>query len=157
MCRIRISLIICWLSIEKHVIPPLINDFCILTFGDKDSEIKAIVTNRDLFKWNVKDSNVCSFCSEYEESIYHLFYECDYVQILWRAIQKFVYDRGRLEFCVNFESIILNTQPGPAANLPNGLCLITKQFIYTKRCMNQPLTEIELCHTSEVWKIQKSI
>ena len=45
---------------------------------------RAIVTNKYLYKCNIKDSDKCYFCGMCVESIEHLFFDCVHVQQLWK-------------------------------------------------------------------------
>ena len=38
-----------------------------------------IICNIDLKAWGIKDSDICTFCEEEQESMIHLFWECRYV------------------------------------------------------------------------------
>ena len=40
-------------------------------------------TNMFLFKINVKDSPLCTFCQRNNETLEHLFWDCDYVSNVW--------------------------------------------------------------------------
>lgn len=43
----------------------------------------AVVTNIQLQKWKIIQSDRCTFCNEYAKSLKHLFWECDKVKIIW--------------------------------------------------------------------------
>ena len=50
---------------------------------------RILGTNRSLFKMKITQSPLCSFCRETDETIEHLFWECDHVQsLLHRATDK---------------------------------------------------------------------
>ena len=45
--------------------------------------------NNALYKMNLVDSPLCSFCKEQNESISHFFYDCRVTQSLWHEVQHF--------------------------------------------------------------------
>ena len=49
---------------------------------------RIIATNKLLYKINIKDNPFCTFCQLEEETIAHLFFECDHVQKLWSELKK---------------------------------------------------------------------
>ena len=44
-----------------------------------------IPCRRDLYKWNKINSQLCIYCGE-NETLIHVYYECKYVNIIWRSI-----------------------------------------------------------------------
>ena len=48
----------------------------------------SIVTSRCLKRWNIIESDLCTFCNLQEETIIHLLYLCPKVQPLWSALKE---------------------------------------------------------------------
>ena len=48
---------------------------------------RILATNRFLFKLNMSPSEMCTFCHNHSETIFHLFIECQYVENLWKKIR----------------------------------------------------------------------
>ena len=50
--------------------------------------LKKIVTNVDLFEWNVVDTKICTWCNREDETLKHILYDCQFVQpiINWFAL-----------------------------------------------------------------------
>ena len=44
-----------------------------------------LFTNDKLFKIALSDSDKCSFCGTYMEDLYHLFFNCSFVQVFWNS------------------------------------------------------------------------
>ena len=44
---------------------------------------RILSTNSLLFKWKLKETQLCNFCNEAKETILHLFWECNIVKSLW--------------------------------------------------------------------------
>ena len=43
----------------------------------------VLFLNKKLHSFGIKPSTLCSFCNLYDETPYHMFYECDRVKCLW--------------------------------------------------------------------------
>ena len=101
---------------------------------------RALVTNIHLSKWNIVQSANCTFCCEEVETAVHLLVECPIVQYLWRNV--FIYIKECFSIEVSEPSttaIILNDVHKGHPKAVNMLVLITKQFIYSQKCMGQQL------------------
>ena len=44
--------------------------------------------NKKLHIFGIKSSPLCSFCNVYEETPFHIFYECDHVKFLWSELDQ---------------------------------------------------------------------
>ena len=51
---------------------------------------RAIVTNVQLYKWGIKDTSMCTFCNLYEESVIHVFCECEIAMQLWQHVKGYL-------------------------------------------------------------------
>ena len=49
---------------------------------------RILPTNRFLHLRNIRDNNLCSFCNREEESVSHLFWDCDIVKNFWTNLQN---------------------------------------------------------------------
>ena len=49
-------------------------------------------TNDKLFKIGLSDSDKCSFCGTYTEDLYHLFFNCSFVQAFWNVFTIWCFD-----------------------------------------------------------------
>ena len=52
---------------------------------------RIIATQNYLFKINLVNDNLCSFCKNETESILHLFWECVYTQMFWADVHIWLY------------------------------------------------------------------
>ena len=109
--------------------------------------LRAIITNVHLFRWGLKQNNKCTFCSEEKETYLHLFVYCKKVQLLWIYVEQFMmrYNNNMIDFGTDkvVTNLLITDQPG---HIKNFLCLITKQYIYRQRCLQQELSVTELKH-----------
>ena len=53
---------------------------------------RIIPTNRHLFLLKIKDSPLCNLCNAYEQTIAHLFWNCEYVLSFWNALLDHIKD-----------------------------------------------------------------
>lgn len=51
-----------------------------------------LFTNDKLFKIGLSDSDKCSFCGTYTEDLYHLFFNCSFVQAFWNVFTVWWFD-----------------------------------------------------------------
>ena len=107
--------------------------------------MRAITTNIHLERWKIRDSSTCSFCDNDEkETIHHLFWDCDIVANLWRAMEMLMYEITGHTFSVSFEKVITNMVHVNPRHVANLICLATKQYIYRQRCLGKDLSRLEL-------------
>ena len=97
----------------------------------------ALITNIQLRRWGIKQTELCTFCEKYVESTVHLMWECEFVQTIWQNVETYInrYNIALTEF--NVKNVMLNTVAFNTANVKNFLCLVTKQYIYRKKCENK--------------------
>ena len=99
----------------------------------------AIITNVDLYCWNVRQSEQCSFCSQARETVAHLFFECYTIQELWRSISDLIMDLFKVSPNVTMKSIMFNSILDDRSHVANLICLLVKQYIYRQRCLDKPI------------------
>lgn len=49
-----------------------------------------LVTNEDLFKWKIADSDICVWCREEIESLPHIYLECEVVKQFWANLVSWI-------------------------------------------------------------------
>lgn len=64
-----------------------------------------MATNTFLTKIGIKDLNTCIFCRENNETLLHLFYECQYVSQFWQTLETFI-----KTICSNFADYELSKE-----------------------------------------------
>ena len=47
---------------------------------------RILPTNKKLFQYNIKQSSDCEYCGQAEESLIHLFCECDIASVIWQEV-----------------------------------------------------------------------
>ena len=100
---------------------------------------KAISTNIHLKHWKIKESDSCSFCKSTRETIRHLFVDCEKIQKLWKGVSLLVKSLGNSsQLVLDYENIMFNKIDNSRmqSTITNFICLVTKQYIYRTRCLN---------------------
>ena len=69
---------------------------------------RIIPTNVFLYKCKIKSSNICDFCSSYNETFEYLFWECRFVQILWNELTK-LFQRNKINVKLHLKEICLGS------------------------------------------------
>ena len=90
--------------------------------------------NERLFKFNIVDSPLCSFCGAYNESIKHLFCTCTVTQKLWDQLKSWLYKVISFPI-LEPKTVILGLPSETTSNyiLINHIILLFKRFIFVKR------------------------
>ena len=114
---------------------------------------RGLVTNIQLKKWGMEENDLCYFCQKHRETLLHLFWECEEVQALWKQVVDFLKKEFKVnnkELCAS--SIISNDICQPRNHAGNFICLLTKQFIYSQRCLKKDISFPAL--KAKIFKIQ---
>ena len=90
---------------------------------------RILITNSFLYKYGLKETELCTFCTETKESLVHIFWECNYVRNFWLSIGNFLKICG-LSLPFNAKDIIVClTEHGSAQGTINNVLLILKYYI----------------------------
>lgn len=120
---------------------------------------RLIATNSFLYKIKMKESKLCSFCQYEEETIEHLFYDCNVSMCFWNVfIEKLklvfknvIFDKKCLFLGFSNEPILLNL-----------LVFIAKRYIYkcklneTKPNINELICKIKTYKSYEEYIARKN-
>ena len=106
--------------------------------------MRAVVTNAHLYRWKIKNDNLCTFCSKEKETYTHLFVMCEKVHELWIQLERLMLKTNNDEIQFNVENVLFNRIAKSSRSVKNFLCLITKQYIYRQRCYQAVPSFIEL-------------
>ena len=79
----------------------------------------------------ISNDKRCSFCGEYDETIPHLFYECNLVYLLWQTLYNWIAHKSNIRIIPNIISIILGyTETYPNPVVINTINMVTKSYIF---------------------------
>ena len=105
---------------------------------------RAIITNVNLHRWGIRQTDECSFCEKYVETYHHLFWECGYIQELWNMIPDLLNDlQIDAQITLSYRNIVFNTVNNDAKSVVNFICLLLKQYVYRQRCLKKKLVYAE--------------
>ena len=100
---------------------------------------KRLLSNKELYKWKIKRSLQCNFCTE-QDSIEHTLYYCENIQQNWQRWEKEINDLFGIRIKVDIEMILLNNFVGRAGHIINLMGLVLKQLTYHFKCLNKTIT-----------------
>ena len=132
------------------------NNIYILPFTvTKDSKLQwlqyrinhhILTTNKYLYKVGLTDSSQCSFCKSHTETILHILWECDKVQILLNNLKRITELKDIPFLTLDREIFLFGVvdQKDSLTNVNNIILLIIKAYIYRMRCLNKNLSIVSL-------------
>ena len=107
---------------------------------------RAVVTNIQLKHWKLTQTDQCSFCEKERENYEHLFFNCSEVRKMWEECKNICVELGEPEaqIQITYLNVIRNTISDDCESVSNTVCLITKQYIYRRRCEKAQLSQHQL-------------
>ena len=93
---------------------------------------KILVTKSFLHRINLIDNNTCSLCTEYPETIKHLFFECEKVKQFWNLFKEWLNDVTNIEVDINNEKMLILSWH-KKKSLLNYLLVVAKYYIYKSK------------------------
>ena len=103
--------------------------------------LNKIITNDKLYEWQLTDCLLCMFCKNHRETIEHLFWECEKIKLVWTRINELIPEHKKID---TFNTVVTNVWLGKSISVIEEIILITKQFIYRRRCLGKPIS-VKLC------------
>ena len=106
----------------------------------------ALVLNTHLFKWKMKKSDKCEFCTE-KQTLCHLMWECEKTQEIWKWFKTHLTTYKGLninEYTICKQTVLCNNIHDKASNLANFLCLVVKNYLYACKCKGKPYNSFEI-------------
>ena len=77
------------------------------------------------------DNPKCNFCKDLNETIAHLFYDCELVHLLWQTLYNWIYNKLKIRIPLDKPNIILgNIDLNPNSQAINTLNMITKSYMF---------------------------
>ena len=118
----------------------------------------VLYLNKKLFQFGIISQSKCSFCDLYDETPYHIFYECTYTQNLWNQLWLYISEKVALPV-LNPQSAIFSFTDVLDHNylLVNHLLFIFKYNIYNSRVENTLSFQSLKCVISQIKHIEETI
>ena len=94
-----------------------------------------LCTNSFLYKIGKAESLLCTFCGRHEETIVHIFLECENIQTFLSLVEDYCFNNLHCGLHLGKKELILgDTRDKSCRNL---ICLQIKYYIYSMRCMKK--------------------
>ena len=100
---------------------------------------RMLPTNRFLTLRKIKNSALCELCNDYEETISHLFWECEYVKFFWNELKLIFIDKipHIHNLTLSEQLVLFGYKENIVTDTPfNLLLLAAKYYIYTCKLSN---------------------
>ena len=119
---------------------------------------RKIVTNMMHHKWNSSVNPLCSFRRKELETQKHIFCDCEIVKKLWKSLSQWLKYMFNITVELNPVMILYNNYNGLHKEMINCFILISKQYIYSMKCMDKmPIFITMLSKVYEIQNIEKTI
>ena len=89
-----------------------------------------LINNYWLTKWKIKENNLCTFCQESEENIYHLYWTCPITSNFWSDLELWM--TGFTELKITANLVLYGTED----KLIHTLIILAKRSIHESRKNN---------------------
>ena len=156
-CNFWMDLLDCYLEVDEFC--SVINNVYKVTNIPKLRSFQyrllhnSLVFNAHLYRWGLRDNNLCSFCEREKETMIHCLVKCNLVQDLWCRVEHFVNNYSKDNATFDPTGILFNqVVRRKPKHIKNFVVLVTKQYIYKQKCLNLPLNFTDLKHC--VWSLQ---
>ena len=95
--------------------------------------MRILPSNSFPLKCNIVSSSLCDFCNMHEETILHLFWECQISRDFWNRVEMLLNNKG-FNITVNYEKISLGMfSLKNENNIVNYILILAKYFIFRSK------------------------
>ena len=98
-----------------------------------------VISNEQLHRWGLVDSDVCVWCQEQIETLVHIFLECEVVKAFWRDLKQWIHSKIGILYHVTNKEIVIGIQTSDL-NVVNRIYMFAKWFTFIKKCNMQFLS-----------------
>ena len=100
---------------------------------------RILCTNITLKAMQIRDSDLCTFCNEEQETIEHLFTECEFVLMFWKDVKDLLVQYNILNDNFEFDSILMlfTYSKNHGKQMSKSLFYflnVARYFVYKSRC-----------------------
>ena len=97
----------------------------------------TLVTNKEAFHHFKKvPSDRCNFCKTNQEDIHHILLYCKFSKTLWSNLHAFIRGKTGVDLQLTDQDKLFGNTMLPFPNLYNHILILTKQYLYACRCLN---------------------
>ena len=118
---------------------------------------RILPSNKFLYQIRYIDKPNCSFCDNEDETLEHLFFQCQYVFSLWESLKVYLQVNIDLNLNLSLQTILFGIVDQTSAKSANYIILMTKYYIYLCKCNNSKLnvnTALKFIHNKYKIRIQ---
>ena len=83
------------------------------------------------------ESESCTFCNLEVETITHFFWHCQTAQFIWQNVETWVKQKTNRNITFTLENTMFCDTVKKPIDCVNTIVLITKQYLYSARCLKQ--------------------
>ena len=104
---------------------------------------RNIETNVMLFRYNIVNSELCTFCGQSAETIFHLFIECMHVDSFWKELRLWFLQVAYIDITLDpFDICLIKEGPKNQAML-NLIITLAKRHIYNQK-LSKKITRVDV-------------
>ena len=93
-----------------------------------------------LYRYNIVNSELCTFCGQSAETIFHLFIECMHVDSFWKELRLWFLQVAYIDITLDpFDICLIKKVPKNLAVL-NLIITLAKRHIYNQRLSKKNTT-----------------
>ena len=97
----------------------------------------TLTTNKEAFHFFKKvPSDRCTFCKTSQEDIHHILLFCRVTKTLWDNLQAFISRKTGINIHLSDQDKLFGSSLLPFPDLFNHILILTKQYIYACRCLD---------------------
>lgn len=101
---------------------------------------RILATNDLLYKYKIKQDNLCSFCKTSRETLIHLFWDCEIVQEFWENVETWIAEKSDYIIIADELSCIFGLFRTEFYNITiNYILILTRYYIYKCKIKNKKL------------------
>ena len=121
-----------WTNLEKISFSVIIalNEVKLKDFQYKITN-KILVTKSFLYRINKTEDNLCEYCHEQPETIFHLFVQCEEAKQFWSLLNNWLTEISNINMDLKDSSILFSYQDDNS--LRNYLYVLAKYYMYANK------------------------
>ena len=114
---------------------------------------RILPTNKKLLQYNIKTSSICDYSGIEEESIIHLFCECDISTIIWQDIVEWLKRMGqRIDYLTDSQMLLGDPRFDPVINR---IIITTKISLFKNKGKKPPTLAQIIAMLKSQFKIER--
>ena len=100
---------------------------------------RILATNKFLHMIHYIDSDICSFCNTYPETLQHLFFKCDNVYNLWKEVKSWILSKTGIQINFSKDIVLFGMVNNKNSTFINWLTINIKYYIYNMKIQKKML------------------